>query len=200
MGRQKSVYREYAEAIIIAIVLALFIRTFVVQAFRIPSGSMESTLLVGDMILVNKFLYGVRLPFTDIHLFSNDGPERFDVIVFKFPNDQTKDYIKRVIGLPGDTVEVRNKIVFVNDMPFREEHAVYSAPPNANSDFGPIIVPDKSFFVMGDNRDRSSDSRVWGFVNYKHLHGKAFMIYFSKDQEASWLNWIRWSRIGRLIG
>ena len=193
--KQKSVVREYAEAIIIAIVLALFIRTFVIQAFKIPSGSMKPTLLVGDHILVNKFIYGIKLPFTDKILISLSEPERGDVVVFKFPLDTKKDYIKRVIGLPGDRVELVGKQLLINGRPIEDPHATYSMNGNMRM-FGPVTVPSGHLFVMGDNRDESSDSRVWGFVPRPYLKGEAFLIYWSWDRK----NYgVRWNRLGDIV-
>ena len=193
--KQKSVVREYAEAIIIAIVLALFIRTFVIQAFKIPSGSMKPTLLVGDHILVNKFIYGIKLPFTDKILISLSEPERGDVVVFKFPLDTSKDYIKRVIGLPGDRVELVNKQLLINGQPTEDPHASYSMNGSMRV-FGPVTVPSGHLFVMGDNRDESSDSRVWGFVPRPYLKGKAFLIYWSWDRK----NYgVRWNRLADIV-
>jgi signal peptidase I len=193
--KRKSVVREYAEAIVIAIILALFIRTFVIQAFKIPSGSMKPTLLVGDHILVNKFIYGIKLPFTDKILISIDEPERGDVVVFKFPLDTRKDYIKRVIGLPGDRVELVDKQLLINGRPIEDPHASYSLSGNMRK-YGPVTVPDDHLFVMGDNRDESSDSRVWGFVPRSYLKGKAFLIYWSWDRK----NYgVRWGRLADIV-
>ena len=193
--KRKSVVREYAEAIVIAIILALFIRTFVIQAFKIPSGSMKPTLLVGDHILVNKFIYGIKLPFTDKILISIDEPEKGDVVVFKFPLDTRKDYIKRVIGLPGDRVELVDKQLLINGRPIEDPHASYSLSGNMRK-YGPVTVPDDHLFVMGDNRDESSDSRVWGFVPRPYLKGKAFLIYWSWDRK----NYgVRWSRLANIV-
>ena len=193
--KRKSVVREYAEAIVIAVILALFIRTFVVQAFKIPSGSMKPTLLVGDHILVNKFIYGIKLPFADRTLVELGKPKRGDVIVFKFPHDPKKDYIKRVIGLPGDKVQLTNKRLFINGTPVEDPHASYLPYGNYRS-FGPVTVPADRLFVMGDNRDESSDSRVWGFVPFSNLKGKAFLIYWSWNREEFG---VRWSRLGDLV-
>jgi len=196
--------RENIEAIVIAVVLALFIRTFIVQAFKIPSGSMQPTLLIGDHILVNKFLYGVGIPFTDIKLFDIKKPGRGDVIVFIYPEDESKDYIKRVIGLPGDTIKIIDKKLFLNNEPYHDSVGVYTDPKtfkrgqfNSNRDnLGPVTVPPDSLFVMGDNRDHSSDSRFWGFVNISKVKGKAFIIYWS--WEKMFKNF-RLTRLGRLI-
>ncbi len=198
--KPKSRLRENVEAILLAILLALFIRTFVVQAFKIPSGSMEDTLLIGDHILVNKFIYGVRMPFSNKTIVPVAEPKRGDIVVFKFPQDPKMDFIKRVVGIPGDTVECRNKVVYVNGEPEASAYAVHKDAfilrNNPRDNFGPIKVPADSLFVMGDNRDRSNDSRFWNFVNYSELRGKAFMIYWSwnKDDFA-----VRWRRIGIMI-
>ena len=196
--------RENIEAIVIAIVLALFIRTFIVQAFKIPSGSMQPTLLIGDHILVSKFIYGVGIPFTDIKLLDIKKPARGDVIVFIYPEDESKDYIKRVIGLPGDTIQIIDKQIFLNGSPYHDSVGVYVDPRtlargnmDSNRDnFGPVNVPPGALFVMGDNRDHSADSRFWGFVSINKVRGKAFIIYWS--WERAFKNF-RFSRIGSLI-
>jgi len=193
--KRKSVLREYAEAIVIAVILALFIRTFGVQAFEIPSGSMKPTLLVGDHILVSKFIYGIKIPLTDKTIIKLGKPKRGDVVVFKYPLDTKKDYIKRVIGLPGDRVELVNKQLFINGRVTDDPHASYSVYGNLRN-FGPVTVPANHLFVMGDNRDESSDSRVWGFVPLSYLKGKAFLIYWSWDRTDFG---VRWSRLGDLV-
>lgn len=199
--KAKSTIREYAEAIIIAVLLALFIRGFIIQAFKIPSGSMEPTLLVGDHILVNKFIYGIKIPFVAKKVLPITEPKRGDIIVFIYPMDESKDFIKRVIGVGGDTIQVVDKTVYVNGEPIREPYAYYEdgtgAPP-IRENFGPITVPKESVFVMGDNRDKSYDSRFWSipFVNKNKIKGKAMIIYWSWNRED--FN-IRWSRIGRLV-
>jgi signal peptidase I len=193
--KRKGVVREYAEAIAIAVILALLIRTFVVQAFKIPSGSMKPTLLVGDHILVNKFIYGIKIPFTDKALISLSQPERGDVVVFKYPLDTKKDYIKRVIGLPGDRVELSERKLIINGQTVDDPHAKYSLHGNLRN-FGPVAVPNDHLFVMGDNRDESSDSRVWGFVPISYLKGKAFLIYWSWDSRKFGL---RWGRLGDIV-
>lgn len=200
--KKKSVFREYAEAIIIALVFALLIRTLVVQAFKIPSGSMEPTLQIGDHILVNKFIYGLQIPFTSIHLFPLGNPQRGDVVVFIYPVDPSKDFIKRVIAVEGDTVKLQNKKLYINEVEVPDTYAVYKEDTSFLSDlqrrdnFGPITVPRGKLFVLGDNRDRSLDSRFWGFVPVKDVRGKAFIIYWSWNSEET--N-VRWSRIGHLI-
>jgi len=199
--RHKSLVREYAEAIAIAVLLALVIRTVVVQAFTIPSGSMMETLLVGDYILVNKFLYGPVVPFSDWHLPGIRNPRRGDIIVFKYPQDEKRDFIKRIIGTPGDRVQVRGHTVVVNDEPLVEPYAREAATGLSRSDppgycgytYGcePTSVPPDSYFVMGDNRDNSQDSRYWGFVRRDKIKGKAFLIYWSWDSDHHWLRWKR---------
>ena len=200
--KKKSVFREYAEAIGIALLLALFIRTFVVQAFKIPSGSMIPTLLVGDHILVNKFGYGIRNPFNGALWLPVGEVQRQDVVVFKYPQNPSQDFIKRVIAIPGDTVQVADKKVLVNGKPIDDPHAVHldsrvipgELQPRDN--FGPVTVPAHSLFVMGDNRDNSHDSRFWHFVDFRAVKGKAFMLYWSWDRDDFS---VRWSRIGNLI-
>ncbi|MEJ2314003.1 MAG: signal peptidase I [Nitrospirota bacterium] len=185
----KSVFWEYAEAIVTALVLALIIRAFVVQAFKIPSGSMEPTLLVGDHLLVNKIGYGIRIPFSDERLVTFGKPERDDVIVFKWPKDTSRDFIKRIIGLPGDVVEIRDKKVYVNGEPLDEPYVQYTdeyvrpARFGPRDNFGPVKVPQGNYFVMGDNRDQSEDSRYWGFVDFPKIKGKAMIIYWSWDKD-----------------
>lgn len=196
---EKSILREYVEAIIIALLLAFFIRTFVVQAFKIPSGSMIPTLLIGDHILVNKFGYGVKNPLNGSVWIAMDEPRRHDVIVFKYPQNPSQDYIKRVVGVAGDRVEVVRKQVLVNGVPFVEPNAVNLETemlPSPRDNMEPITVPPGSVFVMGDNRDNSHDSRFWGAVDLKAIRGKAFMLYWSWDSENFT---VRWDRIGKII-
>jgi len=202
VSTRRSTIREYVESLAIAIVLALAIRSQVVQAFKIPSGSMLQTLQIGDHILVNKFIYGIRLPFTDVTLIPVRAPKRRDVIVFRFPKDESKDFIKRVVGIPGDVIQVRNKALYVNGALQEEPYAIHDprdafphSMPNRDN-FGPVTVPADSYFVMGDNRDHSLDSRFWGFVDHPKIRGKAFLIYWSWDQEATW---VRWDRIADII-
>lgn len=210
IGKNKSVFREYFEAICVAVILALFIRTFVVQAFKIPSGSMLPTLLIGDHLLVNKFIYGIRVPFTGKILIPIKKPHQGDVVVFRFPKDRSVDYIKRVVGTPGDTVEIKNKRVYINGKPMDDPHAHFSSPvilsPNDSprDNFGPILVPEKHIFVMGDNRDNSYDSRFWGFVDQRDILGKAFILYWSWDIDKPLFSLdrfesIRFSRLANLI-
>ena len=198
---QKSVAREYAEALFVALLLALFIRSFIVQAFKIPSGSMLPTLQIGDHILVNKFLYGFRLPYPiDTTVWEWGQPQRGDVIVFVYPKDRTKDFIKRVVAVAGDTVEVRHKAVYLNGSKVDDPHATFADDdreiPGPRDNLGPFTVPDHKLFVMGDNRDQSHDGRFWGYVDLDDVKGKAFLIYWSWDGQETW---VRWERIGNLI-
>ncbi len=202
MTAEKSKLREYTEAIIIAVVIAFFIRTFIIQAFKIPSGSMKPTLQIGDHILVTKFSYGVKIPLLRKTLFSVGDPKRGDVIVFIYPEDRSKDFVKRVVGISGDTLEIKNKKIYLNGLPYSDGHGVYTddmiipgaAQPRDN--FGPVTVPTGSLFVMGDNRDQSYDSRFWGFVDKRDVLGKALIIYWSWNKED--IN-VRWNRLGRLL-
>jgi signal peptidase I len=196
--RKKSLVREYGEAIFVAVLLALVIRQFAVQAFTIPSGSMMDTLLIGDYILVNKFLYGAEIPFLDIHLPGLRAPERGDIIVFKYPNDESRDFIKRIIGKGGDTVQVRDNHVWLNGALIEEPYVregSFHATPSAHCGYlyacEPLRVPAGSYFVMGDNRDNSQDSRYWGFVKREKIRGMAFLIYWSWNGETHWLRWRR---------
>ena len=201
--KKKSGLRENIEAIVIAVVLALFIRTFVVQAFKIPSGSMKETLQIGDHILVNKFIYGVKIPIAGATLIPIKKPQHDDIVVFKYPENPKLDFIKRVVGVEGDVIEIRDKRLYVNHEPYDREYAVfkdsYVFPGgfNKRDNFGPVTVAKNSLFVMGDNRDNSKDSRFWGFVNLKAVKGKAFMIYWSwnKENSGSVFNYVRWGRI-----
>ena len=200
--KKKSGLRENIEAILVAIVLALFIRTFIVQAFKIPSGSMKQTLQIGDHILVNKFIYGVKIPFTGITIIPFKKPKRGDIIVFKYPVDPKKDFIKRVIGVGGDVVESRDKQLYVNNKQVNHDFGIHTDPHviagnfKPRDNFGPIKVPENKLFVMGDNRDESFDSRFWGFVDLKAVNGKAFIIYWSWDKQNFG---VRWKRLGQLL-
>jgi signal peptidase I len=203
---KKRFVKEYIEPIIIAVLIALFVRTFIVQAFKIPSSSMEPTLLVGDYLLVNKFFYGTRIPFTDTKILPLKKPQRGDIIVFIFPKDRSKDFIKRVIGEEGDKVAIVQNKIYINDQliedpwgHFSEKNSWARYLPSMES-FGPVVVPKESLFVLGDNRDNSQDSRFWGFVRYDEVKGKAFIIYFSLDWYAKKvLDKVRWVRLGKLI-
>ncbi len=195
--RWQKMLLEYLEALAVALVLALVIRTFVVQAFKIPSGSMLDTLLIGDHLLVNKFLYGTRIPFTDTVILPLQEPADGDVIVFEFPEDTSKDFIKRIVGVPGDVLEMKEKVLFRNGQKLDEPYVKHTDPgiQARRDNFGPITVPAGKYFVMGDNRDESYDSRFWGFVDKDKIRGKAWMIYWSWDGPGD----IRWSRIGDIV-
>ena len=208
--KKKGTLREYLEAIVIAVVLALFIRGFVVQAFKIPSGSMKSTLLIGDHILVNKFVYGINVPLIDKQILHFGEPRRGDVIVFRYPQDPSKDFIKRVIGTPGDAVRIENKRVYVNDKLLEEPYAqhvhteVLAATTSLRDNMPTVRVPSHSYFVMGDNRDESHDSRFWGLVDFGAIKGKAFIIYWSWNSSGHLTlnpkeSFVRWNRIGSLL-
>lgn len=200
--KRKHIVREYAESIVIAIILALIIRTFIVQAFKIPSGSMEDTLAVGDHILVNKFIYGTKIPFTDKSILKIRDPKRGDVIVFEYPEDPSKDFIKRIVGTPGDVVQVRDKKVYINNQLYENPHEVHKETEiipkaqNPRDNTKQITVPPDAYFVMGDNRDRSYDSRFWGFVKNEKIKGLAFIKYWSWDKEKFR---VRFGSIGKLI-
>jgi signal peptidase I len=206
----RNIFQEYSEAFVVAVVLAIIIRALFVQAFKIPSGSMQPTLLIGDHILVNKLIYGVRIPFTDKRLPEFDTcwpfnkiclfrrPGRGDVIVFVFPEDRTKDFIKRVVGIAGDTIEIRNKQVILNGQAVTNRHAhfssniVYPGDMNRRDNMKPETVPPGHLFVMGDNRDESHDSRFWGFVPLDDVKGEAFLIYYSAHADG-------WRRLFNVI-
>jgi signal peptidase I len=192
---------EYTKAIITALILALIIRTFVVQAFKIPSGSMLPTLLIGDHILVNKFIYGTKIPFTDKRILQFTKPKRGDIIVFRYPEDPSRDFIKRVIAVEGDIIGGMNKKVVVNRQILDEPYVQHTdnskiGGVEQRDNFGPFIVPKNKYFVMGDNRDQSYDSRFWGYVDINDIRGKAFIIYWSWDNTKKLP---RLNRIGKLI-
>ncbi|HMK43467.1 MAG TPA: signal peptidase I [Dissulfurispiraceae bacterium] len=207
-SRKKNIVWDNLKALLLAVFIAFFIiRPFIVQAFKIPSGSMIPTLLIGDHLLVNKFLIGtsVDIPFTNITIFHMPGlrtPERGDIVVFKYPEDPTRDFIKRVIAVEGDMIEERNKKIFVNDKEAAEPFSQHIDPNirpaflDRRDNFPPEIVPKGKLFVMGDNRDASYDSRFWGYVDVKDLRGKAFVIYWSWDSQN---NMPRFSRLGHLV-
>jgi signal peptidase I len=193
--REQSLFREYFELIAETAVFVFFVMTFVVQAFQIPTGSMEPTLLVGDFLLVNKLIYANTLtPFED-KILPRRGLTRQDIVVFKYPNELSKDFVKRVIGLPGEKLEIKNKQVFINDKPLEEKYKVHSdAQVIAKTDtynyddtirdnYGPVTVPAGHIFVMGDNRDNSADSRYWGFLPLDYVKGRPWVIYFSYKAE-----------------
>jgi len=193
---------DWTKSILIALVLALFIRAFIVQAYKIPSGSMIPTLLIGDYLLVNKLAYGIRNPIKNDFIYFRKLPERQEIVVFTYPLNKKLDFIKRVIGLPGDTVEIVNKKVYVNGKLLKEPYVQFNDPEiypkevSPRDNYGPVKVPPGYIFVLGDNRDQSYDSRFWGFVPINYLKGKALIIYFSWDSK----NFrIRFNRIGKLI-
>ncbi|MBF0183347.1 MAG: signal peptidase I [Magnetococcales bacterium] len=226
---RNDVFVEYYEAIVTAVGIALVVRTFVIEPFKIPSGSMIPTLLVGDYLFVSKMAYGHRIPFTRERIFMGNGPQRGDVAVFEYPQDPRKDYIKRVVGLPGDRITYRNKRLFINNEAvayeangqffYKNEHGeeveslrlsekLPGANPNEEvnhpilvrpfsySDLTDTTVPAGHYFVMGDNRDNSNDSRAWGFVPAYRLVGEALAIFWSWDHQAGRL---RWDRLGQSI-
>jgi signal peptidase I len=206
-GFRKSAVREWIESICVAVILAFFVRTFVVQAFKIPSGSMEPNLLIGDHLLVNKFVFAPALTSLERTLLPIDPIRRGDIVVFKYPEDPTRDFIKRVIGLPGDTIEMRNKKVYINGVPLSEPYTHFIYPPDEGGssapdietadllrEFAPMTVPADNYFMMGDNRDNSQDSRYWGFMPRDYVKGKALFIYFSFGEGGGVAN-IRWSRL-----
>ena len=194
-----SLLHEYLSSLGWALILALVIRTFVIQTFEIPSGSMVNTLEVGDYLVANKFLYGIRLPWSGERVLPVREPKRGDVVIFRFPEDRSQDFIKRLIGLPGDEVMVRNKQVFINGSPFTDPHEIHmdkralSASESPRDEFGPVRVPEGSYFMMGDNRDNSYDSRFWGFVGMEDIIGLAVVKYWSIIP-GSWK--VRWGNLG----
>jgi signal peptidase I len=203
---RKSTVREYFESIVIAVILALFVRTWVVQAFKIPTGSMENNLLIGDHLLVNKFVFGPSSSSLERALLPMRDIRRSDIVVFKYPDEPERDFIKRVIGLPGDTVELRAKKVYINGQPLDEPYVHFLTPASEGGEFtsadvreryGPVTVPANQYFVMGDNRDNSQDSRYWGFLPRDHVKGKALMIYWSYEGSdlGSLFTKVRWDRL-----
>jgi signal peptidase I len=215
---QKTALREYAEAFGIAVILAVVLRAFFIQAYKIPSGSMEPTLLVGDHIIVNKLIYGFRMPdsFFGITPFQGEIPygkylfhiepvHRGDVVVFVFPPDPTKDFIKRVIGVPGDTVQVKAGRLYLDGQEVADPHAHFEIPPedrlpsSERDYFGPLKVPAGHYFMMGDNRDRSYDSRFWGLVGRDDVEGRAMFIYWSWDSDSTSMLAVRFRRFFKVI-
>ncbi|HEX6926385.1 MAG TPA: signal peptidase I [Longimicrobiaceae bacterium] len=220
---------EGIKAVSTAILLFLIIRTFIVEAFKIPTGSMENTLLVGDFLLVNKAAYGAEIPITGTRIPGYTEPKRQDVVVFLPPHDPTKNYVKRIVGLPGDTLEMRDKVLFVNGEPLIEPYVRHRDPFTDPADarmrwqadylvegkvrrkdyrptrdnWGPIVVPPGKYFALGDNRDHSEDSRYWGFLSAESIRGRPMFVYYSFARDPlhplSWLTDIRWARIGEPI-
>jgi signal peptidase I len=205
---KKPVWREYFDAIILALILALIIRAFVIQAYQIPSGSMLDTLLIGDRLLVNKFIYGVKIPFTDKTVLDVSDPEFGDIMVFAYPEDPSTDFIKRIIGIPGDTLEMRDKVLYRNGRVVNEPYVRHSDQhiQFRRDNFKPFTVPEGKYFVMGDNRDNSDDSRRWGFVDRTLIRGKAWRLYWSWGDKAGDAgssgyddSGPRWGRLGNLV-
>ncbi len=191
----KSAANEWIKSILIALLLALVTRATVVQAFRIPTGSMRDTLLEGDFLLANRFLYGSQIPFTYVRLPAVREPRRGDIIIFKHPKEG-KDFIKRCVALPGDKVEIRNDVLYINDEPVDEPYKKLTAFGGSLANYGPIVVPEGHIFMLGDNRHNSYDSRSWGPLDEKYIKGKAMVIYFSWDGEN---HFPRFRRMGRII-
>ena len=205
-GYRKSTAREYFESICVAVILALFVRTFVVQAFKIPTGSMENNLLIGDHLLVNKFVFAPTMTNLEEALLPIDPVRRGDIIVFKYPEEPERDFIKRVIALPGETVELRKKRVYIDDTMLDEPYVRFLVPPDEDGgadfdvrvEYGPVTVPDGHYFMMGDNRDNSQDSRYWGFLPREYVKGRALFVYFSFGEESGLsglVTGVRWGRI-----
>ena len=209
--KPKSGVQEVLEAVGIAILIVFIIQTFIIRAFRIPSGSMEDTLLVGDFLLANKFVYGAQLPWINVRVPGLRDPRPGDIVIFRCPDDLKKDYIKRCIAVGGQTVEIRNKTVYVDSRPQKLpplgkhiDPRVAPADIDPRDNYGPVVVPRNHFFCMGDNRDNSRDSRYWGFLPKKLLRGKAMVLYFSWESDPEVPLWnlakkIRWGRIGKVI-
>ena len=201
MHPEKSLLREYLEALLIAVIFATFARTWVVQAFKIPSGSMEKNLLIGDHILVNKFIYGPAISPLEEKLLPIRPVRRGDVVVFKYPEDVTRDFIKRCMGLPGDTMKMIDKDLYINGRRVNDSSFTYYAdaesyprdlffhPKRVRDTFGPKTVGPHSYFCMGDNRDNSNDSRYWGTVPEANLKGRAFLVYWSFASEDEAVDW-----------
>ena len=194
--KKKSKLREYVEIVVTAVVLALIVRALIIQSYHIPSESMEDTLLKGDFLFANKFLYGAKVPFVDWRLPKIRDPKPGDIVIFKFPGDRKTDYIKRCIAVEGQTVELKGTRLFIDGVEKKESYAKYIYGDVARRDFGPYTVPKGYVLVFGDNRDNSYDSRYWGPLDKKLLRGKALFLYFSLDYKK---HWIRFSRIGDVI-
>jgi len=204
MGKKKTqkaqrILWEYAKSLAIAFILAFAIKTSIVEAYKIPSKSMEDTLLVGDFLLANKFLYGARLPLIGVQLPAIRDPRPGDIVIFKFPKDSSTNYIKRCIAVGGQVVEIKNKVVYVDgkafpnprEVKFEDPGRITSASQSPRDNFGPVRVPSGCFFMMGDNRDSSYDSRFWGFVPRNLILGKAMVIHWSwgQDEDAPPWTW-----------
>jgi len=188
---------DLIKILIAALLIAVVIRSFIIQPYVIPSESMLNTLQIGDRLFVTKFSYGIHLPFIEKEIFSTGEPEHGDIIVFPFPQDKSQDYIKRVVGIPGDVIEIRNKQLLRNGQHVKEDYAIH-ADPNFSfrrDNMPPITVPPGKVFVMGDNRDYSMDSRFWGLVDKDTIHGKALLIYWSSTRFVD----VKWDRIGNML-
>ena len=204
---KKSVPREYFESLVIAVALALFVRTFVFQAFKIPTGSMEPNLLVGDHLIVNKMISAPTASAFERAILPGREVRRGDIVVFKYPVDPERDFIKRVIGLPGERLELRRKKIYINGQPLEEPYAHLLEPPapegspkrdDVREEYGPVTVPPGQYFMMGDNRDNSQDSRFWGFLPKSYLKGQALFIYFSFKEHGSlptFFSDVQWGRL-----
>jgi len=175
---RKSTIREYFESIVITAIIALFATTYVIQAFKIPTGSMESNLLIGDHLLVNKYVYGIQSGFLS-KIFPYKEPKRGDIIVFKYPNSPEVAYVKRLMGLPGEKLELIGHTLYINGQALTENYTQYMQPGSINERWGPYYVPEGQYFAMGDNRDNSQDSRYWGFVPRDYILGKPLIVYWS---------------------
>lgn len=204
---KKSMVREYAESLVIAVVLALFVRTWVFQAFKIPTGSMEPNLLVGDHLIVNKMIFSPAVSSVESALLPKREIRRGDVVVFKYPEEPERDFIKRVIGLPGDRLELRRKTIYINGEPLTEPYAHLTEPSSESAAvtgdlrefYGPVSVPPNQYFMMGDNRDNSQDSRYWGFLPAHYVKGRALFIYFSFEEDGSLAHVLQGTRWDRLL-
>jgi len=196
VGKKKSRLRENVEIVLFAVVLALIIRAMVIQSYHIPSESMEDTLLKGDFLFANKFIYGAKVPFLDVRLPKVRDPKPGDIVIFKFPGDRKTDYIKRCVAVEGQTVELRGRKLYIDGVEQKEDYVKYIYGDTDRRNFGPYKVPKGYIFVMGDNRDNSYDSRFWGPLDKKLLRGKALFIYFSIDYKK---HRIRFKRIGKII-
>jgi signal peptidase I len=228
-GRMLRVLWEWAKSFQVAILVFLFVRAFIVEAFKIPSGSMERTLLVGDFLLVNKLVYGAEVPFTGKRLPALREPRLGDVVVFQWPQDPSKNFVKRLVGMPGDTLAMENGTLIRNGRVVREQYVVHTDPgmdpggeefrwqrdylvksaqafsgyhPSRNN-WGPIVVKPRHYFMLGDNRDNSLDSRYWGFVPDSLIRGQPLVVYSSFQPDSgihtAWLSRVRWNRLGNRV-